>query len=109
MIEEVQHPNGERIVDQSGTAVSDVYEAFSSDRRRAVLSVLAEETRPIDVAALARAVAAREERVPPEAVSPASIDDVHLTLYHVHLPKLAECGLIELDDDGAVFGTDAIP
>lgn len=104
MIENVRHPGGGRDADQFEPSVSDVHAALSSERRRTALAVVAGATLPIDAATLARAVAAREERVPPDAVPRARVDEVHVALYHVHLPKLADCGLVQLGDDGAVEG-----
>lgn len=58
------------------------FEAVSSAERRRVLLALA-ETSPMDVADLG--TPGRDHSVP---------------LHHVHLPKLADSGIVELSDDG---------
>ena len=81
------------------TSKSAVYAALSNERRSHALSVLASET-PMDVRALAEAVAARE--ADREMVSDEYVKRIHISLYHVHLPKLADLGVIEYDTGGPV-------
>jgi DNA-binding transcriptional ArsR family regulator len=77
---------------------SELFEALSNDRRRAALSVLAEEGGSLDVSTLARRVATREAGAAASA-SGERTERVHVSLYHVHLPKLEALGLIAYDPD----------
>ena len=85
-----------------GPSRSDVYAALGHDRRHRVLAVLVEVCTPIDVRALARHVAAREAEVSPQSVRDKRVERVHVSLYHNHLPKLADVGLIEYDRQSTV-------
>jgi hypothetical protein len=76
---------------------SDLFDVLSNERRRILLSVLPDQSTPVDAADLARTVAAREESSAPEDVSAELVRDVHVTLHHVHLPKLDDAELLEYD------------
>ncbi|MFC4551174.1 MULTISPECIES: DUF7344 domain-containing protein [Halorussus] len=80
-----------------------LFEALADSRRRHVLSILLDRPTPLDVETLARAVAAREAVAtaadPPDDV----VRRVQVSLHHVHLPKLADTGVVEYDyERGAV-------
>lgn len=77
--------------------VSDLHAVLADERRRATLTDLADRSAPVDVEALARSVAARESDRSPESVPSELVERVHVTLHHVHLPKLADLGLVEYD------------
>lgn len=69
---------------------------LSAARRRHALDVFAIRSGPITLRALAAAVAARED------TDPADDDDrrrLEIVFHHVHLPMLAEYGLVEYDVD----------
>lgn len=74
-----------------------VLRALQCERRRIAVGVLA-ETERVDREGLARRVAAREAGVDPPAVSERRVDDVRVSLHHVHLPILEEAGLIDDED-----------
>lgn len=63
-------------------------------RRRRVVDALADLQPPVSVERLAAAVADRE---PGE--TPASPDDVAVSLHHVHLPKLAAVDVVDYDPE----------
>ena len=62
-------------------------------RRRLVLNVIAEETKPISLETLAKKIAMLER----DNTDEDQYDLVALTLHHVHLPQLAEANIIEYD------------
>lgn len=96
-------------VAQNELATDDVFDVLSVERRRTVLSIVGERNSSIDGAALARAVAAREYDATQEAVSDEIVKQVHVTLHHIHLPKLDEADLVSYDrEDGVVEGTDGV-
>lgn len=66
-----------------------VFALLRDRRRRAALHVLAARTAPVALADLAAAVAAREA---------ADADAVAEALHHVHLPKLADAGVVDYDE-----------
>lgn len=77
----------------------ELYEALSRERRRRILSVLAETEGPLGVDELARAVAARERDARPADLDEADVERVRVSLYHRHVPKLADAGLVVRDDE----------
>lgn len=83
-------------------ALDEVYSALASERRRQILSVVRRESTPIDVRNLARQVTIQEACDNSKMVTEESIRDVHVSLYHNHLPKLADLGIIEYDTETEV-------
>lgn len=77
----------------SGLARSEVHRLLSSDRRRILLDVLDERPTPLDLQALALAVAEREPDV--DSDRPDDVERVAITLHHNHLPKLAAAGIVD--------------
>lgn len=67
-----------------------------ADRRQTTLSVLREQTTPISLDALARAVAVREHKAD---VAEAVIDTVKVSLHHNHLPKMADLDVLDYDPE----------
>ncbi|GAA0660991.1 hypothetical protein ACFQDG_08240 [Natronoarchaeum mannanilyticum] len=68
-------------------------------RRRAVLAALQGEQTVVDRRDLAAKVAAVENDAAPAAVEADAVDDVLLTLHHVHLPKLDDAGYLTYDTE----------
>jgi len=73
--------------------------AIANERRRITLSVLADASTPIDARTVARRVAAREGT---EDVTTDRIEDVHVSLHHMHLPALADVGLAADDAERGI-------
>lgn len=76
----------------------DVLECLAHDRRRVVLSVLVDHGGAIGRRNLARRTLARERDAPTSSLSANDVDEALASLYHVHLPKLRDAGLVV--DDG---------
>ncbi|MBV0926255.1 hypothetical protein KTS45_18775 [Halomicroarcula limicola] len=74
---------------------SEYYEILSSDRRRTTLKVLTEQTTPVELEALAAAVATRENDT--DTATEERIKQVAVTLHHLHLPKMDDFGVVEYD------------
>ena len=87
------------IVIDAGGAIDEVYSALASERRREVLSVLMRDSTPMDVRTLARRITVQEACDNSKMVTEESIQEVHVTLHHNHLPKLADLDLIVYDTD----------
>ena len=86
------------IIDAEGT-LDELYSAMASERRREVLSVLMRESTPMDVRKLARQITVQEACDNSKMVTEESIQEVHVTLHHNHLPKLADLNLIAYDTE----------
>lgn len=89
----------EALARSTGLTMSEIHEAFVDERRRAALRVLANSSTPVDVSTVARSVAASEAGTSVDSVPPDQVHQVHVRLYHVHLPKLERLGLLEYDAD----------
>lgn len=69
-------------------------------RRRTLLFVLGEVADPVSVGGLSERLVARED--PKSALDQSALDDVELKLHHVHVPKLAEHGILEYDAESGI-------
>ena len=75
----------------------ELFGALAHRRRRLILTVLQAHGR-LDVESLADRIAAAE-RTGGDAVPDEEVTRVHVSLFHHHLPKLDEIGLVDLDPD----------
>lgn len=73
-------------------APAERHSLLTVERRRLAIEILAEEQSAIGRDALAAEIAERESDGTPNNDH---IRDVLISLYHVHLPKLAEAGVID--------------
>lgn len=73
---------------------SERHQLLAGERRRIVLDVLSDQETELTLAELATRVGARESDSSTEA---ASQMDVQIALHHVHLPLIAEKGLVRYD------------
>lgn len=67
---------------------------LSSDERRAALAALADLSEPVGLTELARAVAADRGA---ESGDADAVGSLEIALHHVHLPLMADFGLLEYD------------
>lgn len=74
-----------------------LFSALADERRRTILTVLADQYQPIATEALARDIAAREDDVTAREVSQERVDEVYTSLVHVHLPALSDAALVDYD------------
>jgi len=81
-----------------------VYRALGDDRRLTVLDCLSTTGGPLALADLARAVVAREGVESPVEPSGEGVQTVYLSLYHRHVPRLAEAGLVRFDSERELVG-----
>ncbi|WP_276271729.1 DUF7344 domain-containing protein [Haloarcula litorea] len=88
-------------MDQNNTSLSRdrVFDILSSPRRRYVLYFLRQESSPIQLTELAEHVAAWENDTTVEELSTQQRKRVYVSLYQTHLPKLADSGLVDYDED----------
>lgn len=71
-----------------------VFEALAHPRRRYLLYTLLEDAE-WSLRELARKLATWEERVPAETLTDRKVERVYVSLYHNHVPKLVEEGIVE--------------
>jgi hypothetical protein len=81
----------------SGLTASDRHRLLAAERRRLVLDMLAGNTDSIELGELATGIVAREDGI--DAVDEATVERVAITLHHVHLPKIAQFGIIDYDPE----------
>lgn len=87
-----QNPATESETDLSAT---DRHRLLASQRRRIVLDVVGARTAPVGLDELAAAVATRE--ADGDAVDGETLDRVRGSLYHCHLPMLADLAVVVYD------------
>ena len=74
-----------------------VFKLLSSQRRRHLLHCLKGRDAPAELGDLAEEIAARENDVSTAAVTAKEAKRVHLSLYHTHVPKLKDAGVLRYD------------
>lgn len=86
-----------------GGSVDDILSALADRQRHHLLAVLQEVATPEAVPALTRSLAVEADRAGDD-----QIEDLRVRLYHVHVPKLEDAGLVTYhDDQNTVDLTDA--
>lgn len=80
-----------------GIEEADLYEMLGNSRRRHALRYLREHSTPASVGELAEYVAAVENGVPVEEVTPEQRKSAYTALYQNHLGKLVDAGLVRAD------------
>lgn len=81
------------------TADPEVADGLSNARRREALAVLREAAAPLALADLAADLAEREAGPAAGAPNYDAIQRRYVMLYHTHVPKLVDAGLVEFDAD----------
>ncbi|WP_436908957.1 DUF7344 domain-containing protein [Halosimplex marinum] len=76
-----------------------VLDLCQHQHRRIVLGALAEEQRALTLDDLTKAVIKYNHQTPLTEASEDVLTKIRLSLYHVHLPKLASEGLIDYDSE----------
>ena len=82
----------------SALDLDSAFTALSHPRRIHLVHVLVNATGVTTLPDLSREIASRELGKPAEEVTVGERKRVHLSLYHSHLPKLADLDVIEYDD-----------
>jgi hypothetical protein len=90
-------PTGDRFPAQEILELDHVYEALGHPRRRYLCYSLLEDTQ-WSLTDLATTIAAWENDVPEHEVAANQRERVYVSLYHAHVPKLVDEGVIAFDD-----------
>lgn len=85
----------------SPSPLDELFDALADWRRRCVLRCLQASDRPTALADVAAEVAARTSDSASAEVSEETVERVYASLYHVHVPKLADVGVVDYDRDRA--------
>lgn len=72
-----------------------VFDVLSDQRRRHALHVLREHEPPITLSELADEVASKEMEGATTEVPAETLERVYLSLWHWHVPKLSDVGIVE--------------
>lgn len=87
-----------RQISREGLQRECIYAALGHPRRRFLLYALSKKTE-WSLTELATKIAALEQQVSASAVPEARRKRVYTSLYHTHVPKLAETGVIQYDQN----------
>ncbi|QSW98962.1 DUF7344 domain-containing protein [Haloterrigena alkaliphila] len=84
---------------EASSTFDSVLDLCHHQHRRIVLGLLAAEQRSLTLNDLTQAVLKHNHQTSITAVSEDVLTEIRLSLYHVHLPKLASEGIITYDPD----------
>lgn len=96
-VESGDHSPGGGSPPERALELDHVYEALANPRRRYLCYTLLEEDE-WSLTELATKIAAWEGGVPEHAVTEHQRDRVYVALYHAHVPKLVDEGIIAFDE-----------
>lgn len=80
-------------------AFDSVLDVCQNQHRRIILGALAEEQRSLTLNDLTEAILTYNHQTPRTEASDDVLAEIHLSLYHTHLPKLAAEGFITYDSE----------
>lgn len=99
-------PQFQYLLETEGENWDDIVASLADERRSTVLAVLEAWGEPMEPTELASEVAVREGT---GAASTETVEKLRSRLHHVHLPKLADAGLVEYDADEGLVTYDGHP
>ena len=76
--------------------------------RRVVLAVLEDQHQSVPINDLTNAIVEHNHHMPLAEASSETVTEIQTALHHIHLPKLAEAGLIEYDSERQVVEPTAL-
>jgi DNA-binding transcriptional ArsR family regulator len=78
--------------------LDEVFAALGDTRRRYLLYTLVNEKSEVPLTELAANIAAWEENKPVSEVTDDEHMDVYVSLYHIHVPKLVDVGIVDYQE-----------
>lgn len=84
------------VVEDLDVDTDTLHEILSDRRRRYVLARLHESVKPMHLGSLAEEIA-EWERDSEEIEDPGTAEKIHQSLYHIHVAKMGEVGLVDYD------------
>ncbi|WP_306056516.1 DUF7344 domain-containing protein [Natronococcus wangiae] len=85
--------------DESPEAVDEAFELLADERRRLLLEVMRTYGEEVTLPDAAEEVAVREDGRKVTELSAERVANVYISLYHDHMPRLVEAGLLEYDQE----------
>lgn len=86
-----------------------LFGVLTDETRRRIIRILRGQTGSISEQDLAERLAAMESDSKPEETTSETAEAVLIQLYHIHLPKLVDTGLVEWDRDARTVATTDYP
>lgn len=80
-------------------SVDETFEALVSQRRRDVIHCLRTYEDPMALAAIAEEIAVWETETDIARLSSEEVERIYASLYHAHIPKLADLDIVAYDRD----------
>jgi len=75
------------------------FKILSNQRRRQALDCLQEYRNPMALSDLVDEVAIREYETRITEIPAEEVKEIYISLYHVHVPRMEDVGLVEYDQD----------
>ncbi|APW96495.1 hypothetical protein CHINAEXTREME_01365 [Halobiforma lacisalsi AJ5] len=98
LLEWLDDRSDDEVPAEAGT-VDDALELLASERRRLFLQVMRTYGEAITLPDAAEEVAVRETGDAVRELSAERVADVYISLYHDHLPRLVDAGLLDYDQE----------
>ncbi|QLH81788.1 DUF7344 domain-containing protein [Halosimplex pelagicum] len=76
-----------------------VYDALADERRRRVVRLLDDADAALTIEELAERMVERDDGGPDSAADEAAITRLRTSLYHVHVPKLSDAGVVRFSPE----------
>lgn len=76
-----------------------VLDVCEHKHRRIVLAALTDQHQSLSINDLTNAIVKHNHHTPPAEAADETVTQIQTALHHVHLPKLAEAGLIQYDPE----------
>lgn len=98
--------------DTSPELLTRALELLANQRRRHTLRVVRAHGESITLPDVADEVAVRERGRPLPEISPETVSEIYISIYHDHLPRLVDAGLLAYDQERDLirpsFGSDRL-
>ncbi|MGQ3411774.1 hypothetical protein [Natrinema versiforme] len=94
--------------DASAESLDDAFALLADQRRRLLLAVMQTYGEELTLPDAAEEVAVRETGHSVTNISAERVQEVYLSLYHDHLPRLVDAGLLEYDQERDLVAPDAV-
>lgn len=79
------------------SSLDHVFDVLTVEHRRLIVERLADENREVAFETLVTGVAAEHSGIDPASLGDGDREPTRIALYHTHLPKLVDAGVIEFD------------
>lgn len=76
-----------------------LFSCLADQRRRMLLNYLSEHRKPCSINELARELSSRTTETAADEVKYDRINEMEISLFHLHVPKLEDAGVVEMDLD----------